>query len=185
MACVLEIARLIAAGVALAAAMLALVAPAFAAQCGGSTKASSPRCRAMRWRRASASRLSAPRSPGFRPTRRVLAFDRRQHGMFHSKSFEDYARTRVIPARINRAKKLMAQHADLLSRIEQQYGVPRELIMAIWTMETDNGTGDMGKLPVIRTLSTLAWDCRRTDLFQGELIAALKMCSAAICRCGI
>jgi lytic murein transglycosylase len=105
----------------------------------------------------------------------VLAFDRRQHGMFHSKSFEDYARTRVVPARINRAKKLMAQHADLLSRIERQFGVPRELIMAIWTLETDNGTGDMGKLPVIRTLSTLAWDCRRTDLFQNELIAALKI----------
>ena len=57
----------------------------------------------------------------------------------------------------------MQRHADLLSRIERQFGVPRELIMAIWTMETDNGTGDMGKLPVIRTISTLAWDCRRTD----------------------
>ncbi len=47
--------------------------------------------------------------------------------------------------------------------------------MAIWTMETDNGTGDMGKRPVVRTLATLAWDCRRTELFQGELIAALKI----------
>ena len=47
--------------------------------------------------------------------------------------------------------------------------------MAIWTLETDNGTGDMGKLPVIRTLATLAHDCRRTELFQGELIAALKI----------
>jgi membrane-bound lytic murein transglycosylase B len=42
-------------------------------------------------------------------------------------------------------------------------------------METDNGTGDMGKLPVIRTLATMAWDCRRTELFQGEFIAALKI----------
>jgi lytic murein transglycosylase len=105
----------------------------------------------------------------------VLAFDRRQHGMFHSKSFEEYARTRVIPARISRARRLMQQHADLLSRIERRFGVPRELIMAIWTMESDNGTGDMGKLPVIRTLSTLAWDCRRSELFQSELIAALKI----------
>src|SRR5262250_2215210 len=53
--------------------------------------------------------------------------------------------------------------------LERRFGVPRELIMAIWTMESDNGTGDMGKLPVIRTLSTLAWDCRRSDLFQSEL----------------
>ena len=116
-----------------------------------------------------------PTFAGLSPDQAVLAFDRRQHGMFHSKSFEEYARTRVIPARISRARRLMQQHADLLSRIERRFGVPRELIMAIWTMESDNGTGDMGKLPVIRTLSTLAWDCRRSDLFQSELIAALKI----------
>ena len=112
---------------------------------------------------------------GLTPDQTVLAFDRRQHGMFHSKSFEEYARTRVIAPRINRAKQLMVRYADLLSRIEKQYGVPREMLMAIWTLETDNGAGDMGKLPVVRTLSSLAWDCRRTDLFQGEFIAALKI----------
>jgi membrane-bound lytic murein transglycosylase B len=52
--------------------------------------------------------------------------------------------------------------------------VPKELVVAIWTMETDNGA-DMGKLPVIRTLATLAHDCRRTDLFQRELFAALQI----------
>ena len=45
----------------------------------------------------------------------------------------------------------MQKHAALLSRIEQQFGVPQELLIAIWTLETDNGTGDMGKLPVVRT----------------------------------
>jgi membrane-bound lytic murein transglycosylase B len=63
----------------------------------------------------------------------------------------------------------------LLSRIEQRSGVPKELVMAIWTLETDNGGGDMGKMPVVRTLATLAHDCRRTELFQGELIAALQI----------
>lgn len=105
----------------------------------------------------------------------VLAFDRRQRGMFHAKSFEEYARTRVIPARIKRAQQLMQRHAQLLSRIERQFGVPASVVMAIWTLETDNGGGDMGKLPVVRTLATLSWDCRRTELFQGELIAALKI----------
>ena len=104
----------------------------------------------------------------------VLNFDRRQRGTFR-KSFEEYAATRVIPARINRARKLMQSHAALLSRIERQFGVPKELLMAIWTLESDNGTGDMGKLPVIRTIATLAHDCRRTELFQTELIAALKI----------
>ena len=95
--------------------------------------------------------------------------------MFHAKSFEEYAATRVIPARIKRAKALMARHAALLSRIERQFGVPASLLVAIWTLESDNGTGDMGKLPVIRTLATLAHDCRRTELFQRELIAALQI----------
>src|SRR5580692_407991 len=165
-----------AAVLALAAAALMLAAPAFAAKCGGS---SYDDFLAQMRTDALAAGVSAQTIntafAGLSADQTVLAFDRRQHGMFHSQSFEQYSRTRVIPARINRAKRLLAQYADLFSRIEQKYGVPREMIMAIWTMETDNGTGDMGKLPVIRTLSTLAWDCRRTDLFQGELIAALKI----------
>src|SRR5262249_31977000 len=104
----------------------------------------------------------------------VLAFDRRQRGTFR-KTFEQYAATRVIPARINRARQLMQRHAALLSRVERQFGVPPTLLMAIWTLESDNGTGDMGKLPVIRTIATLAHDCRRTELFQRELIAALQI----------
>ena len=168
-----RIAGFIAAGSALLVA--ALAAPAFAAQCGGSYE----NFLGQMQRDAQAAGVSqqtiGTAFAGLSADQSVLAFDRRQHGMFHSKSFEEYARTRVVPARINRAKKLMARYADLLSRIERQFGVPRELIMAIWTMETDNGTGDMGKLPVIRTLSTLAWDCRRSELFQSELIAALKI----------
>ena len=104
----------------------------------------------------------------------VLAFDRRQRGTFR-KTFEEYAATRVVPARINRARQLMRRHAALLARIERQFGVPATLLMAIWTLESDNGTGDMGKLPVIRTLATLAHDCRRTELFQSELLAALQI----------
>jgi membrane-bound lytic murein transglycosylase B len=53
--------------------------------------------------------------------------------------------------------------------------VPSSLLVAIWGLETDFGTGDMGKLPVIRVVATLAHDCRRTDLFQGELLAALTI----------
>jgi lytic murein transglycosylase len=104
----------------------------------------------------------------------VLAFDRRQHATFR-KSFEAYAATRVIPARVNRAKQLMQRHASLLTRVERESGVPAALLMAIWTLESDNGTGDIGKLPVIRTLATLAHDCRRSELFQTELLAALQI----------
>ena len=115
---------------------------------------------------------------GLSPDPAVMAFDRRQRGMFHARSFEQYAATRVIPARIKRAKALMGRHAQLLARIERQFGVPATLLMAIWTRDSDNGGVDLGKLPVVRTiatLATLAHDCRRTELFQGELIVALQI----------
>src|SRR6201990_1357747 len=104
----------------------------------------------------------------------VLNFDRRQRGTFN-KSFEQYVSTRVGAGRINGGRAMLQRHAALLSRIEQQYGVPRQILVAIWGLETDFGKGDMGKLPVFRVLSTMAHDCRRTELFQGELLAALKI----------
>jgi lytic murein transglycosylase len=70
---------------------------------------------------------------------------------------------------------MLQRHAALLSRVERQSGVPGALIVAIWGLESDFGSGDMGKLPVIRTLATMAHDCRRTELFQRELLAALRI----------
>src|ERR1700761_9358373 len=104
----------------------------------------------------------------------VLAFDRRQRYTFN-KSFEQYVSTRVGPGRINGGRAMLQRHAALLSQIEAKFGVPRQIIVAIWGLETDFGKGDMGKQQVIRTLATLAHDCRRTELFQGELLAALKI----------
>jgi lytic murein transglycosylase len=104
----------------------------------------------------------------------VLAFDRRQRGTFR-KSFEDYAASRVTAGRIARGKQMLKRHAALLSRIERQFGVPPQVIVAIWGLESDYGAGDLGSRPIIRTLATLAHDCRRTELFQGELHAALKI----------
>lgn len=104
----------------------------------------------------------------------VLNFDRRQRYTFN-KTFEQYVSTRVGAGRINGGRAMLARQAALLSSIEARFGVPRQILVAIWGLETDFGKGDMGKLPVIRTLATLAHDCRRTELFQGELLAALKI----------
>jgi lytic murein transglycosylase len=104
----------------------------------------------------------------------VLNFDRRQRYTFN-KSFEQYVSTRVGSGRINGGRAMLQRHAALLSSIEGKFGVPRQILVAIWGLETDFGKGDMGKLPVIRTLATLAHDCRRSELFQGELLAALKI----------
>lgn len=111
---------------------------------------------------------------GVSPDPAVLAFDRRQRYTFN-KTFEQYVATRVGPGRIKNGLNMLQRHASLLSRIEKQSGVPPQIVVAIWGLESDFGSGDIGKMPVIRTLATLAHDCRRTELFQGELIAALKI----------
>src|SRR6478609_8952298 len=82
----------------------------------------------------------------------VLSFDRRQRGTFN-KSFEQYVSTRVGAGRINTGRAMMQRHAALLSRIEQQFGVPPQIIVAIWGLESDFGKGDMGRLPVFRVLA--------------------------------
>jgi lytic murein transglycosylase len=154
--------------------LVLLAAPAGAAQCGGDFNAFMSGM-ARDAANAGISREVIERAfAGVTLDPAVLKFDRRQRGTFRQ-SFERYAATRVTAARIKRAKAYMQRHAALLSRIQQQFGVPATLLMAIWTMETDNGGGDMGKLPVVRTLATLAYDCRRSELFQRELIAALRI----------
>ncbi len=112
---------------------------------------------------------------GITPDGAVMAFDRRQKASFSTPDFQKFISTRIGPGRINGAKQRLSKNAQLFARVEQQFGVPKELIVAIWAMESDFGTGDIGKLPVVRTLATLAHDCRRTERFQGELIASLKI----------
>lgn len=101
----------------------------------------------------------------------VVALDRRQ-GVF-KQSFEQFALPR-INSRMAKAQRLMAQHGALLARIEQQFGVPGPVIIAIWGLETDFGVSS-GKRPALPALATLAHDCRRTEMFQGELLAALHI----------
>jgi membrane-bound lytic murein transglycosylase B len=99
---------------------------------------------------------------GIAPSAQVLALDRRQ-GHF-AKSFEEFGLPRIAQ-RISKAQRMMQQHAGLLSRIEQQFGVPGGVVIAIWALETDFGV-NMGKESALRALATLAHDCRRTERFQ-------------------
>ncbi len=151
-----------------------LAAPALAAQCGGDFNSFV----ASISREAQATGISAgvinAALGGVQQDFGVLNFDRRQRGTFN-KTFEQYVATRVGPGRIRTGQAMLQRHAALLSRIENQFGVPRQILVAIWGLETDFGSGDMGKLPVFRVLATMAHDCRRTELFQGELLAALRI----------
>jgi lytic murein transglycosylase len=152
---------------------LTLSAPAFAAKCGGDFQSFIAAFSREAQGQGISQAVISQALGGVSQDQAVLAFDRRQRGTFN-KTFEQYVATRVGDARIKRATPIMQRHAALLGRIEQRFGVPREIIVAIWTLETDNGA-DMGKLSVFRVLATMAHDCRRTELFQGELMAALQI----------
>jgi lytic murein transglycosylase len=158
-------------GIVLSALAILSAAPAQAAKCGGDFNGFIAEISREAAAQGVSGAVIQQALGGVTHDPAVMAFDRRQRGTFR-KTFEEYAATRVGAARVKRARAMMQRHAALLQRVEQRFGVPKELIVAIWTMETDNG-GDMGKLPVVRTLATLAHDCRRTELFQKELIAAL------------
>ncbi|MGJ5151818.1 lytic murein transglycosylase [Bradyrhizobium sp. HKCCYLR1023] len=157
-----------------AVAILSFASPALAARCGGDFNTFIAGVSAEAQSAGISGGTISQALSGVTLDPAVLAFDRRQRYTFN-KSFEQYVSTRVGTGRINGGRAMLQRHAALLSRIEQQYGVPRQILVAIWGLETDFGKGDMGKLPVIRTLATLAHDCRRTELFQGELLAALKI----------
>ena len=67
---------------------------------------------------------------------KVIKADRNQNHF--KQSFEQFS-GRMIPPRMKRAKNMLNKHASTLSRIEQQYGVPAEVVVAIWGLETDFG----------------------------------------------
>jgi lytic murein transglycosylase len=151
----------------------ALPASAMAAQCGGDFGGFIASFKREAAAAGVSQRTLESAFAGVTQDRKVLAFDRAQRGTFR-KTFEQYVATRVGPGRIKRGAQLMRTHAALLARIEQQYGVPPEILVAIWGLETSFG-GDSGKLPVVGVLTTMAHDCRRTELFQRELMAALQI----------
>jgi lytic murein transglycosylase len=84
----------------------------------------------------------------------VLARDRSQK--VFNQSFEEFS-GRMVPPRLTRGSNMMKQYGSALSRIEQAYGVPGEVLVAIWS------------------LATLAYDCRRADEFRSELMDALRI----------
>jgi lytic murein transglycosylase len=157
--------------VILAAVLTATTSPVLAASCGGDFGTFI----ATFSREAAAQQISqrtlASAFEGLTSDPQVIALDRRQ-GVFRQ-SFEEFALPR-INSRLAKAQRLLAQHAGLLARIEQRFGVPGPILIAIWGLETDFGVGS-GRHPVIRAVATLAHDCRRSEMFQGELMAALAI----------
>lgn len=146
-----------------------------AAQCGNNASGFSAWVDSFK-REAAAeglSRSTLSRSlDGVTYNRRVVQLDRNQRSF--KLSFEKFYARRVSNAMINKGRKLIKQHASTLGRIEKRYGIPAEVIISIWGLETGYGR-DSGNFSIIRSLATLAYDCRRSDFFRKELVAVLKI----------
>jgi lytic murein transglycosylase len=76
----------------------------------------------------------------------------------------------------------MKTHRATLDRMERQFGVPREIVIAIWGLETNFGADTSGKYSIFRSLATLAYDCRRSPFFTGQLLDALRIIDDAHMR---
>jgi lytic murein transglycosylase len=86
----------------------------------------------------------------------------------------DYVRESTIARLAEQARKLAAAHRATLSAIEQKYGVPPNVLLAIWGRETDFGRSKDSK-SAVRVLATQAYYGKRKDFFSNEFLVALKM----------
>jgi lytic murein transglycosylase len=109
---------------------------------------------------------------GLAPDMKVLEFQREQPEF--KTPIWDYMAAVVDDERVADGKARMAQNAAALAAAEQRYGVSRYVIAAIWGVESDYGR-QMGKRPLVQSLSTLACLGERRDYFRSELMAALKI----------
>jgi membrane-bound lytic murein transglycosylase B len=91
--------------------------------------------------------------------------------------FLTYIENRVTPNKIARGVEMLQAHEALLSRVEAQYGVPRQLLVAFWGLETNFG-GDKGNFGLPSALMTLAYEGRRADFFRNQLLDTMRIVDA-------
>lgn len=103
---------------------------------------------------------------------RVITLDRKQPE--GRKEFATYFAGAVTPARVKQARKLYKKHYALLKEIGDHYGVQPRFIVSLWGIETSFGA-NMGNFQVVNSLSTLAFDGRRSEFFRKELLQALQI----------
>lgn len=103
---------------------------------------------------------------------RVVSADRNQ-AEFVKMPWE-YVDSAVSSNRVNQGKRQYANNSDVLMRAESQYGVPASIVTAIWGMESSFGQG-MGNASLVDSLATLAYDGRRQDFAENQLLALVTL----------
>ncbi|MCO5134953.1 MAG: lytic murein transglycosylase [Phyllobacteriaceae bacterium] len=102
----------------------------------------------------------------------VIKLDRNQKSF--KLSFPEFYKRRATGV-ASGARKRIQQYKKYFDKAEQQFGVPPEIIAAIWGLESAFGTYKGKSFPILQSIATLSYDCRRTDLFSREFRAALEV----------
>jgi lytic murein transglycosylase len=103
---------------------------------------------------------------------RIVGIDQGQR--VFTQTFMEFSQRMVPQGRISSGQNQMKLHAADFARAEKQYGVPASVIAAFWGLESDFGS-NMGKDQSIRSIVTLAYDCRRAEMFRGHLFDSLRL----------
>jgi membrane-bound lytic murein transglycosylase B len=109
---------------------------------------------------------------GVRYDEQIIARDRNQSEF--TKTIWDYLDSAVSDQRIANGRAALRRYQPVLQRIEDRFGVDKEIIVAVWGLESAYGKY-RGKNDIIGSLATLAYDGRRGAFFEAQLIAALKI----------
>jgi membrane-bound lytic murein transglycosylase B len=102
---------------------------------------------------------------GVTPDEQVIELDRRQPEFLQT--FLAYLERRTTPRQIERGQARLAEHAALLDEIEQKYGIPKAVLVAFWSLETNYGAY-LGGFNIPASLATLAFDGRRSAFYRKE-----------------
>jgi lytic murein transglycosylase len=105
----------------------------------------------------------------------VIRLDRNQSEF--TRTIWDYLDSAVSDSRVRNGREALARHRSTLAAIERRYGVPAEIVVAVWGLESSYGSF-RGSNDVIRSLATLAYDGRRGAFFEAQLFAALEILQA-------
>ncbi len=106
------------------------------------------------------------------PNLDILEADRKQAEF--SQNFWHYINKRVNQTRLNNGYDTLKQNTSLLNKVSQKYGVPNYILVSFLGLESNYGNYT-GKLSLIQSLATLAFDPRRSDFFTRELVTLLKL----------
>lgn len=109
---------------------------------------------------------------GVKLDNKIIRRDRRQG--FFAQSFATFSKRLATENRRKAGQRKIKKRQKYFDRAQRDFGVPPEVITGFWALESDFGAG-MGNYSILQALATLAYDCRRKELFTQELLYALKI----------